>query len=117
MRHEESSAWLTLWKKTNEYKFLTEAPSQVLQQKLMDLNKAFRDCFDKKQTNKRMPRWRKKNVHDSIRFPKKRSIRIDNHSVYSPKIGRIRYYNSRDIEGEIRNATISKEGKYWYISI
>jgi transposase len=35
--YNELAFWLTLWKKSDEYGFLMECPSQVLQQKLMDL--------------------------------------------------------------------------------
>jgi hypothetical protein len=35
--YEELNFWATLWKKTDEYGFLAKLPSQVLQQKLKDL--------------------------------------------------------------------------------
>jgi len=47
--YSEMSFWLTLWKKSEEYGFLKESPSQALQQKLRDLDKAFKEAFDKKQ--------------------------------------------------------------------
>ncbi len=37
--------------------------------------------------------------------------------VKLPKIGRVKFRKTRDIEGRIRNATICREGKHWYISI
>ena len=51
--YNEMSFWLTLWKSSEQYGFLKDCPAQVLQQKLKDLDKAFRDGFDKKQTNKK----------------------------------------------------------------
>lgn len=53
--YNELAYWLTLWKRSKEYAFLKECPSQVLQQKLRDLERAFRDCFDRKQPLKRLP--------------------------------------------------------------
>ena len=44
--YNELAFWLTVWKQSEEYGFLKECPSQVLQQKLKDLDRAFRDCFD-----------------------------------------------------------------------
>ncbi len=67
--YQEASFWLTLWKKSEEYGFLKECHSQLLQQKLKDLDKAFRDAFDKSQPLKRLPIFRKKGTHDSFRFP------------------------------------------------
>ena len=36
--YEELNFWATLWKKSDEYSFLKDLPSQVLQQKLKDLD-------------------------------------------------------------------------------
>ena len=58
--YHELAFWLRLWKHTDEYGFLRECPSQVLQQKLMDLDRAFRDAFDKSQPLKRLPVFKKK---------------------------------------------------------
>ena len=67
--YNELAFWLTLWKQSDEYSFLKECPSQVLQQKLRDLERAFGDCFDKHQPLKRMPVFKKKGSGDGIRFP------------------------------------------------
>ena len=68
--YNELAFWLTLWKRSEEYSFLAECPSQVLQQKLRDLERAFRDCFDKKQPLKRLPVFKRKGRGDNIRFPR-----------------------------------------------
>jgi putative transposase len=44
--YEEMAAKLLRWKK--HYPFLKEVPSQALQQRLMDLDKALREAFDPK---------------------------------------------------------------------
>ena len=33
-----------------------------------------------------------------------------------PKIGKVKFKRTRDIEGRIRNATISRDGEHWHIS-
>jgi len=45
--YHELNFWVTLWKQSDEYSFLNELPAQALQQKLQDLDKAFKDGFDK----------------------------------------------------------------------
>jgi len=106
---------LAYWKRSEEYTFLKECPSQVLQQKLKDLEKAFRDCFDKSQSLKRMPVFKKRRMGDSIRFPQ--SFRIDNRSIFLPKIGWIGFYKSCKITGTIKNVTLTRCGEKWYASI
>jgi putative transposase len=113
--YNELAFWLTLWKRSDEYFFLKECPSQVLQQKLMDLERAFRDCFDRKQPLKRLPVFKKKGMGDSIRFPQ--GFKIDNRRIFLPRIGWVGFYKSCEIEGKIKNITVSSRGGRWYASI
>ncbi|MGB9499966.1 MAG: RNA-guided endonuclease InsQ/TnpB family protein [Dissulfuribacterales bacterium] len=115
IRYHESSWFLTLWKQSEEYGFLREAPSQALQQTLKDLDRAIRDGFDKSQPLKRMPRYRKKGQHDSFRIPQ--GFKLEGNRVFLPKIGWLRFYRSRKIEGTPKNITVSRRGDHWYISI
>ncbi len=34
-----------------------------------------------------------------------------------PKIGWVGFFKSRDILGTIKNATVSKKGEHWFVSI
>jgi putative transposase len=113
--YNEMSFWLTLYKSSEEYSFLKECPSQILQQKLKDLDKAFKDAFDKKQPGKRMVKWRSKKLHNSFRFPS--SFKIENNRIFLPKLGWVNFFNSRKITGTPKNITISKSGRFWYVSI
>jgi IS605 OrfB family transposase len=113
--YNELAFWLTLWKRSEEYGFLKECPSQVLQQKLQDLDRAFRDCFDKSQPLKRMPVFKKKGLGDGIRFPQ--GFKIDNRRIFLPKIGWIGFHKSGEIAGNIRNITITNRSGKWYASI
>ena len=113
----EMAFWLTVWKLSAEYGFLKELPSQVLQQKLKDLEKAFKDGFDKNQPLKRIPVFKKKSQHDSFRYPQGFKVDQAKSKVFLPKIGWVSYRNSRNIIGEVKNITVSRKGKYWYISI
>ena len=113
--YNELAFWLKLWKQSEEYGFLKDCPSQVLQQKLMDLERAFRDCFDRRQPMKRMPVFKRKGRSDGIRFPQ--GFKIDNRRIFLPKIGWIGFYKSREIEGTIKNVTVTRRAGNWYASI
>ena len=56
--YHELDFWSKLWKKSEEYGFLKTCPAHILQQKLRDLDRAFREGFDKTQPNKRYPNLR-----------------------------------------------------------
>ena len=115
--YPELNFWTTLWKKSDEYAFLRQCPAHVLQQKLRDLDRAFKDAFDKKQPNKRLPRFKKKGLGDSFRFPAPEQVRLVHRHITFPKLGKMRFFNSRAVEGKIRNYTISRRGAHWYVSI
>ena len=113
--YNELAFWLTLWKQSEEYGFLKECPSQVLQQKLRDLERAFRDCFDRSQPLKRMPVFKKRGRSDGIRFPQ--GFKIENRRIFLPKIGWVGFYKSCNITGTVRNITITTRSGKWYASI
>ena len=115
MWYQELSYWLGLWKKSEEYGFLKDCHSQILQQKLKDLEKAFKDGFDKTQARKLLPKFKKKGFHDSFRYPQ--GFKIDNRRIYLPKIGWVGFYKSQNILGKTKNATVSRQGNHWFVSI
>jgi IS605 OrfB family transposase len=113
--YQEMAFWLTLWKRSEEYGFLKECPSQALQQKLQDLERAFKDCFDKSQPLKRTPVFKKRGLNDGIRFPQ--GFQLDNRRIFLPKIGWIGFHKSYAIAGKIKNITITSRGRKWFASI
>ena len=113
--YNELAFWLTLWKRSEEYGFLKECPSQVLQQKLMDLDRAFRDAFDRSQPLKRLPVFKKRGRGEGIRFPQ--GFQIENKRVFLPKVGWVGFFKSRHIEGKVKNITISSRAGKWYMSV
>src|ERR1039457_1719084 len=102
-----------------QYPFLaTDAPAQALQQTLKDLDRAVKDAFDSKQPLKEFPTFKKKGKStESFRVPQGFEIDQDNHRIKLPKLGWIRYRNSRDISSTPKNVTISLHCGHWYISI
>jgi len=115
--YQEMAFWLGLWKKSEEYAFLKNAPSQTLQQSLKQLERAFKDAFDKNQPLKRIPRFKRKGKKDSFLYPQGFKVEEKQNQIFLPKIGWIKYRNSRKIEGTVKNVTVSKRGKHWYVSI
>ncbi|WFE69508.1 transposase [Thiomicrospira sp. R3] len=115
--YSEMAFWLTLWKQSDEYGFLKTAHSQTLQQTLKNLERAFKDGFDKTQPLKRIPVFKKKGASDSFRYPQGFKLEQDTNRVFLPKIGWVKYRNSRQVIGELKNVTVSRKGKHWYVSI
>lgn len=107
---------LTEWRHNKETVWLSEVPVHPLQQSLKDLERAWTNCFSKRA---KQPRFKKSGHKDRFRFPDKKRIKLDetNASISLPKLGWIRYRKSRNILGEIRNATISASCGKWYVSI
>jgi putative transposase len=105
------------WKKEPDTSFLGDVHSQILQQKIIDLDKAIQDSFRKgtDSARKQWPRFKKKGQHDSFRYPQ--GFKIHGNAVYLPKIGIVPFYQSRKIEGTPKQLTVSRQAGHWYISI
>lgn len=98
-----------------ESEWLSGIHSQVLQQALNDLNEAFRHFF-RRVKNKETPghpHFRCKGENDSFRYPQ--GVVVKGKLVWLPKIGWVRFRKSREIEGEIKQTTVIKEGEDWYV--
>lgn len=115
------ASWIGHWKALPETAFLKDAYTDNLQQKLMDLHRAWNDCFDKKQPDKRAPRFKSKRrpQDDSIRFVNfSKYCQLDNRRVKLPGgLGWVRFRQSRSIEGTIKNCTITRSAGHWFISL
>jgi putative transposase len=107
---------LTSWRNSTETPWLKDAPCHPLQHALKDLERAYKNFFEKRSD---FPRHKKKGCGDSFRFPDAKQIKLEqiNNRIFLPKLGWIRYQNSRDVLGEIRNVTVSIHGKKCFVSI
>ncbi|MEH8131176.1 transposase [Gallibacterium anatis] len=103
---------LPQWKK--ELIWLKECHSQVLQQSLKDLEKAFKNFFQQRSD---FPKFKKKGVKESFRFPQGCKLEQNNNRIWLPKIGWVRYRNSREVIGEIKNVTVSQKCGRFFVSI
>ena len=107
---------LTAWRNGSETPWLKDAPVHPLQQTLKDLEKAYKNFFAKRAA---FPRFKKKGMGDSFRYPDPKQIKLDqtNGRIFLPKLGWLRYRNSREALGELRNATVSQSGGKWFVSV
>ena len=107
---------LTEWRNSAETAWLAEAPVHPLQQKLKDLERAYNNFFAKRAG---FPRFKKKGRSDSFRYPDPKQIKLDqgNSRIFLPKLGWLRYRNSRKVLGDLRNVTVSLSGGKWFVSI
>src|SRR3990167_991451 len=107
---------LTTWRNSAETPWLGQAPCHSLQHALKDLEKAYKNFFAKRAA---FPRFKKKGDRSSFRYPDPQQIKLDqaNNRIFLPKLGWLRYRKSREIVGDLRNVTVSNNGKKWFISI
>jgi len=107
---------LTEWRNSPETAWLADSPVHPLQQTLKDLERAYTNFFAKRAD---FPRFKKKGQHDSFRYPDAKQFKIDqaNSRIFLPKLGWLRYRNSRGILGAAKNITVSANGGKWFVSI
>ena len=110
----ELSSELTALKSQPETLWLKEADSQMLQQALTDVDRAY-DAFFKRRS--RFPRLRSKKAgHFTFRIPQR--VRVEDGRVYVPKIGWIRIRLSRGVEGTTKSATFKRDAcGHWYVAL
>jgi IS605 OrfB family transposase len=97
--------------------WLADAPSHCLQQTLRDLDRVCR------QHGVWRVHWRSKRRWEAaFRFPDPAEIgearRLGRHAgeVRLPKLGAVRFRWSRPLGGVVRNATVQRSGRHWYIA-
>ena len=104
--YNKTSSLLTDLKKMDEYAWLSLSDSMALQESLKDLDRAFQNFFKK---NNDYPVFHSKHDIQSYRTRNQRnSVRIEDNKLVLPKIGKVKVKLSRQIQGRILNATISK---------
>jgi len=105
--------WLPAMKET--FAFLKDSPSQTLQQVTTDLAFAYKNFFAGRAD---FPKFKKKGKSgDSFRFPQGFKLEPHNNLVFLPKLGWLRYRNSRDVVGTIKNITVSCTNGQWFASM
>jgi putative transposase len=115
LSYADTTKLLTEFKKQEQYWFLKEANSQVLQQGLKNLDGAYNSFF---KGNAEFPKFHSKNHRQSFRVPQ--HIKIQGNRIQIPKFMEgIKFVKHRELEyTKICNLTVTKEptGEY-YVSI
>ncbi|MGH2900235.1 MAG: RNA-guided endonuclease InsQ/TnpB family protein [Solirubrobacteraceae bacterium] len=101
--------------------WLVEPHSDVLQQALRDLDRAYRNFYEGRAG---YPRFRRKGRRDSFRIQnrKRGGIRVRRLNrrwgeVVIPKLGAVRFRWSRKPIGEIRHLTVSRDALGWHVCL
>ena len=114
LNHCAMNKWLPVWKKEPETTWLKDAPSQALQNAFIDLERAYKNFFEKRAD---FPTFKKKGIKSSFCFPQGFEIDAGNSRIRLPKLGWLRYRKSREILGAAKNITVSCVAGKWYASI
>ena len=80
----------------------------------MDLDKAYVAFF---KGNADFPTFKKKSQGGGFRYPQGCALEQSNSRIKLPKLGWVRYRNCRDIEGLVKNVTLSNKSNKWFMSI
>ena len=118
---------LTLWRSSEDYGFLALGPSQPQQQTLKNLDRAIWEAMDRKNP-KRFPRFKRKGEGDSLRYPDPFQVKLDLSTrdsdgrnllprIFLPKVGWVKVRLSRQIMGDLRNATVTRKAGRWAVSL
>lgn len=93
--------------------WLKDADSQVLQQTLKDLDRAYVNFFEHRAD---YPNFKRKHDNQAIRYPQR--FKVSDKRVYLPKVGWVKGVFHREIEGQMKNCTVTKtkSGRY-FVSI
>ena len=112
LNYVQLAAFLPKWKQDCDW--LKDCNAQALQQSMKNLSQALMN-FSAGRAN--FPRFKAKGRKDSCRFPQSVKSDQNNNRIYLPKIGWVRYRNSRTIIGTIKNVTVTAKCGKWYVSI
>jgi putative transposase len=100
---------IRLPKLKQEHEWLVNADSQVLQQSLQNLARAFDNFFAKRGS---YPRFKLKTGRQSVGYPQR--VKIDGSRIYLPKVGWVRGVIHRSIDGKTKTVSVSRNscGQY-----
>ena len=98
-------AELPVLKRTPGMEWLAAADSQSLQETLRDLDRAFKNLFEKRAG---FPRF-KSRKRDQSRFRISQRVKVADGRVCVPKVGSVGIRQSRAIEGDTKSATFKRD--------
>ena len=116
MSLDELALLLVEWRKHTDSLWLADAPFGTQRQALKDLDRAF-----SRQASRlaQSPRFKRRGRSDNLRLADMREFKLDhaNSRILLPKLGWVRYRNSRAVVGTTRGVTVSASGGDWFVSL
>jgi len=116
VNYYESKRMIPIWKKSKPE--LSKVHSQVLQDVVLRVNLAFKAFFRRIQSGEEpgYPRFKGYGRYDSLSYPQS-GFSIDDNRLWLSKIGEIKIWLHRPIEGVVKRLTIRRSAtKKWYVS-
>ena len=101
--YTQTSSMLTQLKK--EILWLNDADSIALQQSLRNLDTAYQNFF---KNDRGYPKYKSKKNHRQTYRTVSKIIRVEGKRIRLPKVGSVKFEQSRDFHGKILSATITK---------
>jgi putative transposase len=115
-RYEDQAAMLTAEKKDGNFKSVF---SQVLQDVLRRLDKSFKAFFMRLKAGEKpgYPRFKGEGWYKSFTYPQV-GFKLEGSKLTLSKIGSIRIFKHRKVEGKIKTCTIKKDNLgHWYATL
>lgn len=124
--YEKDKSSVNYYDQTNNLKeakkgnwYLTAVYSQVLQDVLKRLDKAFKNFFRRVKQGEKpgYPRYKSKDRYDSFTFPQS-GYKIEDGKLVLSKIGAIKLIQHRAMpeEGVIKTCAVKRDGGQWYVT-
>jgi len=99
-----------------KFAFLNDIHSQVLQDVLFRVDKAFQGFFRRVKRGEKVgyPRFKGEGRYDSITYPQEPAFKITEKGLKLSKIGTIKIKMHRDMQGKVKTCIVKKENDKWY---
>lgn len=99
-----------------QHDWLKLAPSQSLQQKCVDLDRALTAVW---KSDFRFPKFKSKHrSQDSFRVPQTNGhIKISDIHITIPKLGQVKWVYHRPIIGNVKSITVTRDCDNWFVSV
>ncbi len=108
--------WLTEWRHSTETSYLADVPVHVLQNVLRSLDAAFQRFFQK---TGGYPKFKRYGETCGLRETDVKCFTVDvaHGRIRFPKVGWLRYRNSRPVDGSAKTLSLCREADGWYVSV
>jgi putative transposase len=105
---------LTVLKRQEQTKWLQDSDSQLLQQAIQDVDRSFKNFFEKRAS---FPCFKSKH-RDPLTFRIPQRVTANGNRLYIPKIGYVKFRKSQDIDGKTKSATFKRGAdSHWYVTL